>query len=51
MPKLTFLEKRGKKSTKKFKYTNLKPDSKVIMYEKYFYRLKRCKKFTKKFKY
>ena len=51
MPILTFSERRGKKFTKKVKYANLKPDSKVIMYDKYFYRLKKCKKFTKKFKY
>ena len=51
MPNLTFSEKRGKKFTKKNKYTNLKPDSKVIMYEKYFYRHKKCEKFTKKFKF
>ena len=48
MPNLTFSEKRGKKFTKKIKYTNLKPYSKVIMYEKYFYRLKKCKKNYKK---
>ena len=51
MPNLTFSERRGKKFTKKIKYANLKPDSKVIMYDKYFYRLKKCKKIYKKFKY
>ena len=48
MPNLTFSEKRGKKFTKKNKNANLKPDSKVIMFEKYLYRLKKCKEFTKK---
>ena len=46
-----FQKKEVKNLQKKIKHANLKPDSKVIMYEKYFYRLKKCKKFTKKIQF